>query len=173
MKDDRRRLLIYDATDKSYIGQSWRVGAFLFQGLFDSVVGVKDIQEARDAFGDQGNWWDEIQIWGHGAAGAPMIGRSSFRPDEKWRASLVWFRSCYVLRGQAGYEFAFDMAQTGTAVAGHTRLIGPWGMHSGLYALHENQDPWWSIHDKGGSAPWLPRTIPATEMELPPWAFTP
>jgi hypothetical protein len=171
------RILLYDTT-AGWLSTAWRAGASL--GRFDRVVGVSTPAESYAAIrsaAESPGGLDEVQIWGHGSPGAPVIDGerlytyalgAALRPSPV--RSLVWFRSCAVFAGAVGQSFAADLAALDVRVAGHTRVIGaPW--QSGLYALRPGQVPHWSALDGGGSGPFLHHTILVTRMSLPDWAY--
>jgi hypothetical protein len=167
------RLLVYDATDtKTVAGKFYSLGAVVFSHHFDVVHGAESVEDAMRVISSMP--WEEVQVWGHGRPGGPMISNREFSPlDNRWRKiGLVWFRSCSVFRGVEGAEFANLMSRhNGIGVAGHTYEIGTWGLHSGLYALRPKGKAWWNVHEKGVSRPFARRTIAATRMSLPDWAF--
>lgn len=174
------KVCIYDAAEKSATGWSWAVGAKLFLWSFDRVVGVRSIQESIKALSDCTKPITELQLWGHGAPGAPYIaGRAVDQfVMEAWavylaEVRLVWFRSRSVFFGGKGELFAMAWAKQfrgfSCIVAGHTHVVGPW--QSGLYTLQHGQAPSWPKYDgdpaalKSGRK--QPRTIACTRMSVP------
>jgi len=126
----------------------------------------------------------EVQIWGDGASGLPMIAgkpmseafirriQVSVGPE-----SLVWFRMCSVLFGGKGQAFAERTAkELGCRIAGHTHTIGV--LQSGLYSLGPGESPHvstWGPRDEVLAGDWTklesgwrePRTIFCARMSLP------
>ena len=178
MASKAKSILFYDAVEQSFVGSSWSVGAKLFKGSFDEVVPVKTPDDVYAALKKHPRCsLKHVQVWGHGAAGAPLIDRKALHPDDSsWAAvesGTVWFRACSVMAGLDGQAFAEAFARRNIDVAGHLGVIGTWGMQSYLVGLlHQEKTAWWPGNVAAGdSAPWKPRTVSAAHMKLPEWAF--
>jgi len=126
--------------------------------------------------------WDEIQFWGHGQPGRPLMADMPLTQTFALafsallnKDSLVWFRMCSVWYGSKGIEFANQVVRNlGCRVAGHTHVTG-FPRQSGLYSVRPGQNaediiplypdgPEW---DKLKSGREQPRTIKALEMSIP------
>lgn len=180
MSSSSKALLVYDATEPGLLGKSWSTGSALFRGSFDEVVAAKSVEDVYAALRRRPkSSLKHVQVWGHGAPGAPLIGKKAIRADDpSWAAvegGTVWFRSCSVMSGFEGGVFAETFAHHRIDVAGHLGLIGPWATHSHLVGLlHERKTAWWPNNTNvGPSAPWKPRSVSALTMRLPEWAFNP
>ncbi len=175
----QRRVLIYDASPgNGFLGAVWALGAHVLSASFDRVIGVRSVEEFFVALTTI-DGAEHMQLWGHGAPGAPIIGEEVINPnDQRWtnlKGAEVWFRSCSVLQGASGYWFARTLSlQFNLSVAGHLCVIGTWGMHSQLVGIRSGQAPWWPQHAGvgHGSTPWAPRTVTALRMSLPKWTWS-
>lgn len=193
--------MFIDVSVPDYAGAlalSYRAGGALFAASGGTVVEVRSVDEiyaelARRAKGEL----SEVQICGHGYSGYPVIGlprglktdARGFFVDQgalrrctlttlkhpEWSAlagGTVWFRSCSTMQGSKGHRLAQYFSDVGINVVGHLCVIGTWGVHSYLVGVRAGKSAWWSIDmHPGDSTPWSPRTIPCTQMSLPPWAF--
>lgn len=158
----------------------WLAGGAVFRGHFDEVVGCNSVKEAVDviemfAVRHQGVK-REVQWWGHGFNGAPMIGDGKLTTRYHINAIMsveeIWFRTCYVARGDRGRAFMQHCADVGTSVLAHPCIIGTWGMHSGLVGVKAGEKVWWNDGEfEFSSRPHLPRTISTLRMSVPEWAW--
>lgn len=174
------KVLVFDTAEKSYLGFLWKAGAFLLSVFFDKVIPAKTWEEALESVfefaTEQNTLLDEVQVWGHGLPGQPLIAGKAM-PTDDYRISISkrwWFRSCGVFSGLIGHEFASSFSLRGIEVAGHTTVMGRWALHPNLYALRSKQYPSWSQkRHKDYNKPSLlsPRTILALQVTLPDWAF--
>lgn len=183
----RKSLLIYDASELSFVGLTWRIGARLF--AFDQVLavyGAEDCYAKIEALSSSGVRFDDIQVWGHGLPGFVFL-NSEPLAWEFWdhlahlvrdSSSTVWLRVCAFAatrRGQANCEHASKAL--GCGLVAHTHIIGTWACHSGLYGILPNQAAYWpTCAESPGeppprSTPFEARTVSAFRMTLPEWAF--
>jgi len=172
------RVLMFDASETSFVGQSWAIGSKVFQGQFDKVFPVRTTGDVYQAISDlPAESVAELQFWSHGAVGQAVVNRENLNFElPVWsalRGGRVWFRTCLTLAGRNGHRLAVRLGRQGIDVAGHLGVIGTWGVHSHLVALRAGETPWWSERVYGNSAPWEPRTTTALAMHLPKWAYRP
>lgn len=176
------KIILFDASPNGALGWSWAVGSFR-PGW--TRIGVKSWNEASvklNAVVRPGTRIKELQIWGHGEPGKPLIAGKppvSVLPTFMellarlvTPGSLVWFRSCSVFFGEKGRAFAERTAnELNCRVAGHSHVIGPWqsglfsvapGMHQGWVDPEPMVD--WRDHKSG---PFQPRTIFCARMAVP------
>lgn len=186
-----RRLVIYDASEfgrsvgagsvwtrakrwatSRILGASWALGSRAFFGLgrYDLVVPATSWIQVADLLSTMAlaEKVDEIQFWGHGTPGAPIINgeplwRHALSPEhplhvvmEAFRDvthpdSVLWWRSCSVFAGNRGIRYAQQVANfIGCRHAGHTHIIGfPW--HSGLHTVGPSEGPMWSPDEGDGA----------------------
>lgn len=174
------KVVFVDVREPGFLGWSWRVGAKIFQFVHGgAVVGVSTTEEVYAYLRSvlvSGKLIEHAQFYGHARPGSMLVAGSRLDPKRlEWRAcsgGLLWFRGCSTLQGQKGQNYARDFGAHGADVAGNLAVVGPWGMHSHLVAVHAGEQPWWDAGlMPGPSRPWSPRTIPAWQMKLPEWAF--
>ncbi len=173
-----KRVLFVDVADTSTAAFWWRSAAKLWAYAFDEVV---DCRSPDDLLGhlaaDASSGLEHAQLWGHGLPGKPLIGGQPLDARRvEWlgaRKATFWFRSCNVARGVAGKAFMSGLAQWGVSPVGHlARVGGTFLSQSYLVGVRSDAKAWWSADIAvDGSAPWLPRTVPVTQMSLPSWAF--
>lgn len=171
------RVAFVDTGDTSPVSFWWRTGAGVFASSFDHVVKVK----SRDDFyeklaGFAGHGPVDAQLWSHGRAGQPLINGKALDPKRsEWRGlkgGSIWFRACDVADSLAGQTFMSEIVKHDVSAVAHLVLTGSLMCQSYLVGLRPHQLPWWDVGEvKGGSAPWLPHTVLATQMTLPSWAF--
>lgn len=166
-------MVLYDQEEPGFLGFSWRTYASTFRWSF----GVSSWDEALTICSNL-NFRAAVQVWGHGRSGYPVIaGRPApWRHEGYANLDSIWFRSCSVANGLVGLAFCETVARQCSVVA-HLGVIGTWGVQSRLVGCRLGDRPWWGL-DHGvrpdeRSAPWLPRTVPASARSLPSWAFTP
>lgn len=179
------RIMAYDDTYRNVtfgVEATWRAGSVLFRPWFDKVVAAKSWEDVLAAVADA---WKgagagrpiELQFWGHGAPGRPLIGGvGPETKDTRWaKVHTVWFRCCSVFRGERGDEFAFQLTRQGCRVVAHTVVIGAQaGAQSYMYGATKDILPWWPNTPPNGatdSRPWAPRTVMFWTMRLPIWTF--
>lgn len=198
-----KRVVVYDRTCRTGrrgLSPVWATGARLYKALrrIDDHVGVASWDEAFAWLAAQREPIREVQYWGHGKWGRPLVGDDGFdtaslagrhagaiaairerlAPD-----ALVWFRTCETFGAHAGHDFAQRLADTlGARVAGHTYIIAY--QQSGLHGLLPGMRPTWSpdeglasgtAHDPR-TALWskrrAPNTVTALTGNVPPAWFT-
>jgi hypothetical protein len=177
------KVIIYDASVGGFLGASWASWAKVQAARGWKVLGVKSWDDAigkltqRLLFEDGSV--DEIQLWGHGSPGIPLIGGEQITTNVVvvlrrvlTAGSLVWFRMCSVFFGEKGRQFAEQTSRIlGCRVAGHTHIIGPF--QSGLYSVSPGKGTDWDLRydatpwRKVVSGWWEPRTILCTRMSVP------
>lgn len=164
------RLLIYDATESTFVGSTWKLGSNVFRRSFDKIVAAKDHRDFFDAITGP-VFWNHVQYWGHGGPGKPYLAGKSIPPSVAFQnVGEMWWRCCDVMQGAMGYKYAMQFSRRGVAVAGHTRIIH--AMQSGLVGLKPDAEPWWDAFDRGMSAPWEKRTVFALRMSIPDWTWS-
>ena len=164
-KQEPLRLMIYDATQRTGLSQSWFVGGALYESMrwLDDCQGFDSWEKALtwvvDRSIDTGRKVSQIQFWGHGSRGAAYLNGVALNENAfsvpRWSQLLgeirwhlapgasIWFRTCGTFGGDRGHAFARNWALgMGCRVAGHTHIIGP--LQSGLHSLVPRQPPHWS-----------------------------
>lgn len=174
------RIVIRDDAEPSYLRWLWLVGASLLSRAavivaarswsWDSVY--KPIYDAVRAAPD-GTTHIDLQFWGHGSDGAPMIGGSGpavhalmyaissaleDRGGELPTRVSAWWRNCHVHRGRQGKAFASYISSYGVESIGHCDIIA-WpnplrqrevcGLRAATHG--ERPQPWWP--DDGAGLP--------------------
>lgn len=169
------RALYVDIGDKSAVSGWWGIGARVFAGSFDVVVECRTVDDLYNHI-NATHGITHAQVWGHGRPGAPLInGHPLDATLEVWRRldrASVWFRACSVAQGATGRGFMRHLSQRDVSPVAHLCVTGTWGMHSHLVGIVAGEEPWWPAGlAPGPSTPLSPRTVPATQMKLPAWAF--
>lgn len=189
------RLMIYDATQRTGLSQSWFIGGALYERLrwLDDCAGFNSWEDALSWVIDRSlkssQKIAQIQFWGHGNRGAAYLNGEALNEhacaSQRWSKLLgevrwhlapgasIWFRTCGTFGGERGHAFARNWAMgMGCRIAGHTHVIGPF--QSGLHSLMPHQRPHWSQHEGyevGGdmtvSSPWAPNTITCLNGSIP------
>lgn len=167
------RLLCVDVTPGALISANtgYILGSRLFAGKFDVVVACRRPEDFFRAIEKHPR--ADVQVWGHGQPGRAGIGGTRITADDaRWRnVKSVWFRSCKVMQGADGKQFAQDLADAGVFVAGHLANIGGFG-HSYLVGLAPGRRAWWPASlTPQHSHPFAPRTVSPLAMTLPTWTF--
>ena len=145
------RVILYAASERGPLGWSWAAWAKVQSARGWKSIGAKSWNEVGEYFRQlalDGDKIGEVQFWGHGQPGGPLIAGGVMPSHVTERLSqvvtpesLVWFRMCSVFFGEKGREFAEVIAQRlGCRVAAHTRIIGPW--HSGLFSVGPDAIQW-------------------------------
>jgi hypothetical protein len=169
-------LLIVDGTPVKW-WEIWKpepwfqLGAKLNEKNFDAVVYARTPADVYDALIKHKP--DNVQYWGHGASGRPVVGgKDLVATHSAWKSvkKSVWFRTCLVAQGQKGHVFMNTLAALGIDVLAHVAVIGP--MHSYLVGVRAGEKAWWptSLAPKG-SNPFAPHTLLPTQIQIPDWAF--
>jgi hypothetical protein len=182
------KIILFDKTSRDIPGFAWAIGSFR-PGW--TRIGAKSWDEAAEAIGsvffehvcnlgdgERSERLTELQIWGHGQPGEPLIAGKPMTPAFIRRVqvsvnpdSLVWFRSCSVFFGATGRVFAERTAnELSCRIAGHTHVIGPW--QSGLCTQVPGELWKWGTHNGAWTkykSGWRePRTIACLRMAVPP-----
>ena len=179
------RVLVYDST-AGFLSTLWSIGRFLSK--WDLVIAAKSWEHAIDEMLTLGEPVEELQFWGHGTAGGPLINGA---PVTKYRLvaikdacrfseaenPFIWWRACDVFSRAAGVDFALAAVETtGCAHVGHTRVISaPWPfLQSGGYGLRPGEKVKWDEYEgvtkeglSKGSHPFAPNTCLVTTMSVP------
>jgi len=160
------RLIIYDKTDKNFVGWTWVVGSWLYS-LFNRV----DARYGAISWADALDWVirisenkeiTEIQFWGHGSWGGAVINgdwlTSWWAQREPLNSRLLtvrnrlakdfvwWFRTCNSFGAHKGMEFAKTFSNLiRRTVAAHTFII--WKFHSGLRVIRPTEEPSWPAEE--------------------------
>ena len=185
-----KRIVFYDAADKSFASKFWRPGGKLYKaaGMTDEVIGVGSWRSLFQGLGQRpSESVSQVEVWCHGMPGRAYIDGKTLRLNGKGHLhftpychlawvynamaadGVFWLRSCYSFAGPIGKAFAEQLAsETGCTAAGHTHLIGPW--QAGFRAVAEGGKADWSAKEGGlgqKSYPWSPRCIPAWVNKIP------
>ena len=128
----------------------------------------------------------EVQMWGHGSAGRALIGADVFdaeyvrssslfkrwaalRPFQQHPSPLIWFRTCYTMKGEVGRTFATLLAhELGCRVAGYTQYIHV--VQRGLVVAWPDRPPRWSDEAAAGARVWFCTFSPVSLAPL--WGCT-
>lgn len=182
------RIVVYDAAERGwpYLGVWWAVGAAVLSGA-DARIGARSWAEAiariESAVRREPGRPVDLQIWGHGYQGSPLIAGEELRPHlgalchalaRTWAAevegSTVWFRACDVAEGLRGHAFMRDASRAlGVPVIAHCAVIAapyPWEQRE-ICALRPGEEPWWSL--SGSELP----SCSTLRMSPPRFAFAP
>lgn len=183
------RIVVYDAAERGwpFLGVWWAIGAQVLAGAGGVKIGARSWDEAiarinSAARRNLGRPVD-LQIWGHGYQGAPLLAGEPLRPYLRMLAdaisqpgateddgTTVWFRACDVAEGPRGHAFMRDAADTlGVPVLGHCAVISlpyPWQQRE-LCGLRPGEPVWWSL--TGAELP----SCSTLRMTPPAWAFGP
>jgi hypothetical protein len=179
------RVIVYDATDNTLVGLSWKATAPLMV-----AAGVVDLRIPVVSWGhlvarlEALRGVTQVQFWGHGSPGKAYVQNAGIGPFVDMDAAadirkalapgaLWWWRTCASFAGAQGHRFAVSWARAlSCRVAGSTFNIGfPW--HSGVHSVVPGQTPAWSTGEgmKDGrtlwSTPRAPNTLPTWAMEIP------
>jgi len=174
------KILIYDKSEKTFVGLSWKVGSFFFGTFlryFDHVCGASSWEDAFEwiekTCEKTGKPIKELQYWGHGLPGVPILNKHPlpiglFLHIQKsiMPSTLIWFRCCAVFNGEQGHDFAKSISNfVKCRIAAHTFNIG-FPYHSGLHTIAPGFKPYWPTNEgldkKGdvlGSSHAAPNTI--------------
>ncbi len=173
-----KRVLFVDVADGSPAAFWWRNAARVWAGSFDIVAECYSPEDVYQYLASRlSDGLEHAQLWGHGFPGHPLIGGKPLdvqRPEwGRARGASFWFRSCNVAQGVRGRQFMAGLAQWGISPVAHlSKVGGVFLSQSYLVGVRAGAKPWWSPDVAvDGSAPWLPRTVPVTQMTLPAWAF--
>lgn len=175
------KVLIYDATDDSPVGMSWRAGAVLYRPSFKHVIPARSWAQAAHWLGERVGIGEahEIHFWGHGAPGAALIGKGNLTQTAAVsiglriaEGGLFWLRTCATFAGAPGRRAAYALSTEwmNCRVAAHTRNIGL--LHSGTYSIRPGQMPYWPKSEdfergRQNSGAGVPRTLPFFVQNLP------
>ena len=138
------RVLLVDASGYDPLRLIWRVGHLIARpGRFTHRLYVRSWDEAMDLLchiADR-QQLSEVQVWGHGGSGKAFIGRhvldeaylrtspsfhrwAALKPFQQDPVPLIWFRTCYTMKGEGGHAFAALLAsELSCRVAGYTQYI--------------------------------------------------
>lgn len=182
-----KRLMIYDASEKSFVGFSWKVGAAVFKSYFDTILAVQDWTDCHKQLAALVDKYDEVQFWGHGSPGFIYV-NSQPAPAEFWFAlakkisknATVWLRVCSFAASSIGKTMMNQISKNlGAKIIAHTYSIGQWGCQSGTRAVTPTTLAGWSATegvDKSKtpaellpSSPWAPNTVFSLTMRPPDW----
>lgn len=175
------RIVVRDDSERSYLWWFWWLGAALLARPY-RVIAAREWSDVYGPLGDAaaaappGTTHLDIQVWGHGDDGAPMINGSgpvlaeiavALRRAPPIPRVSIWWRSCSVHRGSYGAAFAYRVSGYGVESIGHCDLISlPNPMRQravcGLRAYHGGDDrpraydggddrpvPWWPTDGAG------------------------
>lgn len=171
------RIVVLDTTAGS-LSTLWRLGSVISGA--EVVVRAASWSEAYDGIGDALERASvpvrlDLQIWGHGDDGAPLIDGHSVSLAALRReigvvdrTSTVWWRSCEVHRGPRGRLFAKQTTEVlGCCSVGHCAVISAPNplVQGAICALRPGQEPWWDPAGKGL------RGCSTLRMAVPSWAF--
>ncbi len=160
------RVILYDNTDK--LTPFWRAGSLISGTPRD--LPATSWEHAYDLLAEEQarSPIRELQVWGHGYAGRPMIAGRSVSLRRLAAAcptlDLVWWRSCDVHRAARGRAFAEAASRILEAVVvGHTVVISkPWPLHHRrICALRPGERVWWDDDTNLGLARTIAMRVPA------------
>ena len=126
------RLLIYDASEKSFLGLLWKIGAALAWFYFDKILPVKNWQDFQNKVEELGNKYEEVQFWGHGSPGYIYINNYSNK-NTAWeilsrvlnKGAIVWLRVCSFASQEMGKAAMERVSSTlGARLIANTHSIG-------------------------------------------------
>ena len=180
-----KRLMIFDNSEKSFVGVTWKVGAKLLSPRFDTILACTswdDCLTKLKRLEATGTVYDAVQFWGHGSPGNIYVG-GKVAPDSLWVAlsglvrntSTVWLRVCSFFAKENGKAAGNAVAAIlGCRLLAHTHEIGKWACQSGLRAIvAPDKMAKWPDNEGGGgtksSAPWLANTVSALQVSEPKW----
>lgn len=180
-----KKLMIYDASEKSFVGMTWKAGATLFSPYFDKILAVHDWTDCERLVKELPEKYDEVQFWGHGSPGFIYVNKQPatasfwFALSEKVNPNAnVWLRVCYFAATSFGKTMMNQISKNLNArVIAHTYSIGQWACQSGTRAVTPTALAAWPSTEGVGadksfshSAPWAPNTVSALSLTPPKWA---
>lgn len=180
------RIVVYDATERSFPWLTiwWALGVWLLSRA-DVKIAARSWEEAYARIesgirrkGKGGLRTVDLQVWGHGYQGAPLIARKRVDLARLARAlslalpaSTVWFRACDVAEGPDGHEFMRNaVAALGLTVVAHCAVVSapnPFRQDE-ICALRPppaDPDVWWSL--SGSELP----SCGTLRMSVPTFAY--
>lgn len=171
----RTKIVAYDAAEGGFLGFAWGFGTAVLAGA-DYRVPARSWAELVDWLAVHGTsaWAPvDLQVWSHGAPGAPLIARR--RPnlgalaEQLPTGSTVWWRACDVHGGPDGHAFARDVAARGLTSVGHCAVVSwPWPLEQReICALRPGESVWWS--ESGSEL----RSCGTLRMTVPSFAYAP
>lgn len=176
------KIIFYDTTETRPTSMSpvplswlWKLGVS-FSGA-DLVFPVSSWEEMYDRLAEL-EVIDDIQVWGHGRPGGPLI--AGRHPDlvmlaaslagKTTPATTLWWRSCDVHRGAVGHAFARRVSLLLDVVSvGHCAVIS-WPnplIQKAICALRPEESPWWPEDGIGL------KSVLTTTMRVPMKAYKP
>jgi hypothetical protein len=179
------RVLLVDATAYDPLRITWRLGHLITaRGRFTHRLYVRSWNEAMKRLCElaKHEQLSEVQVWGHGSVGRALIGADVFDADyvrsssyfKRWAAlrpfqqhpsPLIWFRTCYTMKGEAGRTFATLLTHAlGCRVAGYTQYIHV--VQRGLVVAWPDKPPRWSDEAAAGARVWFCTFSPASLAPL-------
>lgn len=169
------RIVVYDAAEGGFLGLSWSVGSAVLSGA-DARIAARSWDDAIGGLGALALRTGppvDVQVWGHGAPGAPYMAgvalgsRLDAFAARLPKGSTVWWRSCDVHGGAAGHRFAASVAARGLTSVGHCTVISwPNPLTQGeICALRPGETVWWT--ESGAEL----RGCGVTRMTVPAWAY--
>lgn len=182
------KVVFYDSNpgeglDQFLLKLCWMVGCWYQKaiGAIDEYFGVSSFDELIHKMEGLRSPVAQIQYWGHGGPGTPVISRKGTTAAQwiqlgrffaKRESSYLWFRCCSVFRSVPGHDFSGWVADgLGVKVAGHTRVIGP--VQGGLHTRSPNTLPTWPLSEGELNGPipghlrWGPNSVLFTATDIP------
>lgn len=178
-----KRLMIYDFSEDTPVGFTWKVGAFFGRPFFDKIIYAKNWFDCENQLKALTEKYDEVQFWGHGSPGKIYIGGQN-DPSSFWgnlekvlnKDATVWLRVCSFAHGDHGKVMMHILSEVlGARLIAHTYVIGTWASQSGMHAVDTKNNLLAEWPDEEGrkenvftsSNPLAPNTVSAFRMFAP------
>lgn len=179
-----KKLLIYDSSDKTFVGLTWKIGALLARFYFDKIISAESWSDFELKIKSLDSKYDEVQFWGHGSPGFIYINNYSSK-KAGWETlrdilnnhAVVWLRVCSFAAGELGKRYMENTSDLLAAkLISNSYSIGQWGCQSGLRAISPGETALWpdleGFNPNGSytnSAPWKTNTVSALRLSPPKW----
>lgn len=157
------RVTFFDSEENTALEAFWRLGDLIDRGLTVGVSTWSDLFGWAEGLAHQRGPLD-IQIWGHAAPGAPLLGGQPLTLSRaqalRGVTSSLWFRGCETAQGWRGHRYMEVLADMIRApVTAHCVVTHLWQGRG--VTLEPGEEAWWALDGEGQPGCW------ATRMSIP------